>query len=109
MLGVSACGWPRKQPIQSLRSSTEMNRTFGRAAGGSAHPETMQHAATSAASHRLGFGLSKPDCRTPPTGMVQAARGPGTIRGRVPSPVRAAIARARRPARQWSCLAHTGA
>lgn len=30
MLGVRACGWPPRQPIQSLRSSTAINRTFGR-------------------------------------------------------------------------------
>jgi hypothetical protein len=27
--GVRVCGWPPRQPIQSLRSSTEMNSTLG--------------------------------------------------------------------------------
>ncbi len=27
--GVCACGWPPRQPTQSLRSSSEINNTFG--------------------------------------------------------------------------------
>src|SRR6516164_6269648 len=65
MFGVTACGWPPRQPTQSFRSSTAMNRTFGRCSPAIVDVAAEAQAAAireSAENHRIASRSPPPKC-----------------------------------------------